>query len=1296
MAKNIYALLVGIDEYDPASIVPIPSLQGCVNDISAVEAYLRERVARDREWNLVEPTDQPWILINENATRQAIINGFRQHLCNADSEDVVLFYYAGHGAQEKSPQEFWNLEPDRLDETLVCYDSRTAGSRDLADKEIAYLISKVAEKNPHVVVILDCCHSGSGTRDPEVTVRQAPLDNRERPLSSFIFADDQTAFEEVLHTSRSLDKKMTGVVLPKGKHVVLSACRDYELAKEYKGEDGKSRGAFSYFLLHALERTSGSITYRDLARNLNALVSGKVRDQSPQIEAIDLQELDKPFLGGAIAERSHYFTLTHSYNENSWVIDGGVLHGIPKPSHGADTLLAIFPAGSTPEQLRDLGTALGEARVTQVLPQTSKVEIISGGDRLLENASYWAVVTSLPIPPLQVYLKGDASEAEGIELAHQALLTAGPSRQPSLYVQQVEEPEDADYYLLADNGQYWIIQPSNNRPVVAPFPERPTQIGYTPYFASKAIQRLEHIARWQNILQLKSPATSRIQSDDIKMEIIVLSGRQESLSASEMRVEYTNENGEWISPTVQVRLTNNSDKTLYCNVIILSENYAVNVPCFAERSSVRLAPKGSESNVTIASDELGFIIPNEFLAQGVTEYKDIFKLIASTTEFDASLLEQDGLNPPSPKRSLGGRGTLGILIEGVGDRNAIKTRARGNYDDWMTQEVAVTIVRPQDAKSLQSDRSIQLHNGLVEVLPHASLQAKVNLTTVSQTSRDLGNVIFPSLLRQQPTVAEPFQFTTSRGSDPGLTGLELSDVGDYTVVTKQAPLKLLVDREIADNEYLLPLSYDGEFFLPLGKGKKTPDGKTEITIERLPQPLESSRSLQGSIRIFFEKVICRKLGRRFDYPILAVATVGENDQVIYEKNIEQVKAKVAQAKRILLYIHGIIGDTESQVPSIETALVEVDEQKCPIKDLYDLVLTFDYENIQTTIEENARLLGQRLHAIGLGANHGKELHIVAHSMGGLVSRWFIEREGGHQVVQHLVMLGTPNAGSPWPAVQDLVFAALGFALNQLSAIVWPAKIVAELLEYLEANDFSLEQMQPDSTVLAQLAENPDPHVPYTIIAGDRSLVPAATEIQPAKQSSPVQRLLQKLFGQAVDRVVDRVFFEQPNDIAVTLASIKAVNPNRLPQPRILLPDPACDHLTYFTHPAGLEALAKALFWAPLPFAITEDSQSQPEAIIINTEKQSDRPSAIEDDITIVIPSDAAGDRIPDTAPSPPEITNQPTENRPRINGALWIIALLLVAITGLLIWNRSQEQKPGTQQKNSQVFPTQQTPVAKI
>ncbi len=1177
MTKSIYALLVGIDKYDPASIPAIRSLDGCVNDIKAVEAYLRERVASDSEWKLIEPTDRPWILTNQEATREAIIKGFEQHLCKAENDDVVLFYYAGHGAQEKAPQEFWKIEADGLDETLVCYDSRTQASRDLADKELAYLISKVSQKKPHVVIILDCCHSGSGTRDvsSEFKVRRSPVDSRERSLSSFIFANDLSALDEILNSAQSSEQKTTSLVLPTGKHVILSACRDYELAKEYQGENGEPRGVFSYFLLHTLQTTNGNISYRDLARNINAIIGGKVKEQSPQVDATDRTELDKAFLGGAISERPAHFNLTYNIRDNSWIIDGGAILGIPKGVNGSDTLLAIFPSGCTAEQLRQLSQTVAEAKVTQVLPQKSKVEIIRGSDKLSQDETYFAVVTSLPLPPLKVYFKGEAAELESVQ---QALQTVAPGSKPSLYVCQVNDALDADYQLLVQNGQYWITQPKDDRLVVAPIPFDSNQIGSSNDNALQAIYRLEHIARWHNILELRTPATSRIKTDDVQMEMI-LSGQQESRSGSEMRLEYTYENGEWIPPTLQIKLTNNSDKAYFCNVLDLSESYAVDVPFFEDKSSIRLSAKGLEGSTISSDDRLSFIIPDEYIAQGITEYKDVFKLIVSTTDFHADLLEQDGLTPPETRRDLGGyQGTLNRLMAGVNSREAV--RATGNYDDWMTKEVAITIVRSPDAYPIQNSSSTFLQNGLVEVQSHSELKAQVNLTTVPQASRDLGNLILPAILRQQPSSTESFQFTTSRASDPGLSALELSNVQNFQVVTKENPLKLLVNQSLADNEHLIPFAYDGEFFLPLGRGLQTANGKTEITLERLTEPIPlsiNSRSLQNSIKIFFEKVVSDQIGRPFPYPILAVANVDEDDKVTYESELEKVKAQVSQSEKIVLYIHGIIGDTESMIPSIKNATVEVDGQQRSLRDMYDLVLAFDYENINTKIQENAELLGQRLQAVGLGPNHGKELHIVAHSMGGLVSRWFIEREGGNQVVQHLVMLGTPNAGSPWTKVQDWVFAALCLGLNQLSAVVWPTKIVADLVKFLEANDYSLAQMQPGSDILNELAFNPDPGIRYTIISGDRSISKGAREIQPDKQqTSPLQRLLKKAFGNAVDKVVDLAFFEQPNDIAVTLSSIKSVSERRSPQPKILLPDAACDHLTYFTTKAGLEALAQAL------------------------------------------------------------------------------------------------------------------------
>jgi hypothetical protein len=78
---------------------------------------------------------------------------------------MALLYYPGYGSQEPASRAFWHLESNELDETLVCFDGRSPGYRDLADKELSKLVDKVASGVADVVVILECCHSGSGKRN---------------------------------------------------------------------------------------------------------------------------------------------------------------------------------------------------------------------------------------------------------------------------------------------------------------------------------------------------------------------------------------------------------------------------------------------------------------------------------------------------------------------------------------------------------------------------------------------------------------------------------------------------------------------------------------------------------------------------------------------------------------------------------------------------------------------------------------------------------------------------------------------------------------------------------------------------------------------------------------------------------------------------------------------------------------------------------------------------------------------------------------------------------------------------
>jgi len=179
MPRLIHALMIGIDQYPN----PVPKLQGCVNDIDAFASYLSERVNKGSGITLNLKT-----LKNSEATRQAVIDALRNHLGQAQKGDVALFYYSGHGSQEQAPEEFWKIEPDKLDETLVCVDSRSPGSWDLADKEIGKLIGEVAKNGPHVAGdsrLLPLGLGDAGDRDGRSTRADRPPAQADRVVHRF-------------------------------------------------------------------------------------------------------------------------------------------------------------------------------------------------------------------------------------------------------------------------------------------------------------------------------------------------------------------------------------------------------------------------------------------------------------------------------------------------------------------------------------------------------------------------------------------------------------------------------------------------------------------------------------------------------------------------------------------------------------------------------------------------------------------------------------------------------------------------------------------------------------------------------------------------------------------------------------------------------------------------------------------------------------------------------------------------------------------------------------------------------
>ncbi len=444
-----------------------------------------------------------------------------------------------------------------------------------------------------------------------------------------------------------------------------------------------------------------------------------------------------------------------------------------------------------------------------------------------------------------------------------------------------------------------------------------------------------------------------------------------------------------------------------------------------------------------------------------------------------------------------------------------------------------------------------------------------------QATRDLGNLALPAVLRDHPEAATPFECSSTRSGEAGASVLELRNVNDYTLVTPEEPLLLNVALAIAPGEQILPVGFDGEFYLPLGYANATDDG-VEIRLERLPDPTAvGTRSATGSIKILFQKLLSQYTPFKTPYPVLAIADVADDGTLNYLDNKEYVRREIArpETQSILLYTHGIFGDTVVLARSCRP------NRRNPIApDLlkhYDLVLTFDYENLNTRIQDVARDLKQRLAEVGLGENHGKTLHIVAHSMGGLVSRWFIEREKGNRVVQKLVMLGTPNGGSPWPSVQDWAFSMMGIGLNGLTGFAWPAEAFGSLLGVIESGDVTLDQMVAGSDFLTDLGRSEDPKVAYHLLAGDTSLMAAALQPSDGESTSLLQRLLQKLRPKSlIHSAAALAFWNQPNDIAASVASISNVPMQRDPAP--IIHPVASDHMSYFSIKTPLEVLAEAL------------------------------------------------------------------------------------------------------------------------
>lgn len=605
MARSIYALLVGIDEYFPG----VSDLGGCKNDIEALAQVLRERAAAagDR-LELRTLTDRA-------ATRDAVVEALRGHLGQAGPGDAALFGYSGHGSQQPTPPELWHLEPDHLDETLVCADSRTPQGWDLADKELGVLLGEVADTGAHVTALLDCCHSGSGSRSAAVE-RQVPPDERTRPAATFL--------PEVLEGATAT-RGIGGATSPVERRLItLSACRSDQTAKE-RLLDGVPRGVFSTSLLALLR--GGPLSYRDLHRAATASVLNLADDQMPVLEAAGAADIDVPFLDGVAAPSPQ--TLTLSIRGEAWTLDGGRLHGVVDGATLALFTLDGAPAGS--------GTVTAAESVTsQVTPATA----------LTPGTTYRASLTG-GVPTVAVALHGTEEEV--------AQVRAALAGQPGLLR---EDPATAQLALRATPAGWAVTAPDTATPLVAEAAE-----------AGDAVARLAHVARWREVLARRNPA-STLPPGTVRLDLEDETGTPLVPVGDVVRVTVPPGRGEAV---LRVAVRNTGGARLWCALLALTEQYGIVSLLPGGGTWLGL---GEEAWVTdtAGTRRLGMTVPD-----GAERARDVLKLLVSTAEVDGQQLAQPELGPPSARgRGVSLDRPAGVVADDWRTEEAVVETVRGS------------------------------------------------------------------------------------------------------------------------------------------------------------------------------------------------------------------------------------------------------------------------------------------------------------------------------------------------------------------------------------------------------------------------------------------------------------------------------------------------------------------------------------------------------------------------------------------------------------------------------------------
>ncbi len=274
------ALLVGINKYKMAN----SDLSGCVNDVTNV----RDSLIKFFGFTI----DDIRVVTDERATKKAIMERLGWLVKGAKAGDRMLFHFSGHGSQVRD-RDGDELK-DKLDEILCPHDMDWDGTY-IVDDELRKIFSGLP-KGSALEVLLDSCHSGTGTREL-MGLAQLPPEQSFKPrflpppADILCRVDDDLPLQHLLGTRvseslRSAPGAQRSANTPIPDYLSLFAgCADNQTSADAL-IGGSYNGAFTYYFCKHLRDVKGKITRAELLKRLRASLKFNDFDQTPQLEAV--------------------------------------------------------------------------------------------------------------------------------------------------------------------------------------------------------------------------------------------------------------------------------------------------------------------------------------------------------------------------------------------------------------------------------------------------------------------------------------------------------------------------------------------------------------------------------------------------------------------------------------------------------------------------------------------------------------------------------------------------------------------------------------------------------------------------------------------------------------------------------------------------------------------------------------------------------------------------------------------------------------------------------------------------